>query len=821
MLQVINAIINAVMLFLQKLISMVLMTTCSALLDNSSFTPSKDYFIEMLGGAAGNGEANLENIMLLFRGAGIFIAIAILAFHLFLTLNGTSTELKDSVQGLLLKFGVSFVLIFLMPVIANAIMSASNTFYNTAVVSVIGGGSNGDLLQSSSSEALVSSSSLLDNISNQLSQSTVDIETGTVAGSDDDDTSPNYATWATTAAQFLLASSNPVLQAAAGLYGIIVLLTQLILYGVLVVQTIKLAFEIVKHYITMMALFISSPMFASFYTSTTTQSVMFSYLQMYALEIGLLIGTKVWCALLLLMMGSFSHGIMGLMAMIAWAKVGLSLTNMLKGLGLSTANTGGALFDTVAVTAGTMAMAASGMKKSAGGALISAGGAANSAALGAMGNGLLGRGFDKTAGYKAAQATFAGQMRQKKDKGAFGSGLRDAVNKKAAETDSKVLGAAASAVNKTTDALNGKANTTIPNSTKQMLDENLWSNRSAFSDAYGKLSPKQKEDYLSHLQDTMLGADNPLGLTAGLEHAGVKDGKLDIDPNYDYHAGGFHGTLTDANGAVANVTLSAQKSKNTVGSMQTTDGQDLYLDFDSWETSPSGSYDCAVNKDAAFGDTTDGENQYKFDSIANWGNDGVSDALSANSGVEQSSRLCASPSLSGGTEWTNSSTGQTLAHVENNGAVTTLDSNNALYSKIPTENNPSLYEQREDGMYQLTESAIRDSFNNGDHSKYGQHYGECIGVTRLDDHTYAATFRNGTDKDAKVKTYGFASVGSNAYNHTKRGYSGSRAIGHAQVTEFRDGQIPNNYRSYDDTIKGSNQLQKNLQAAAPKKKPKY
>ena len=158
-------------------------------------------------------------------------------------------------------------------------------------------------------------------------------------------------------------------------------------------QVIKLTGEVVQHYITCCCLVMCSPISGAFLAGEESSKAFFTYWKMLLVEIAMLVISRLWLLLGLNMMWTMvANSLPVYIAFFAFLRVGNSIPQVARSLGLSTSGLAGSLANSIAASGiGTM-MVLRNIGNFGGKSLTNVGSATNKAGLVTAGNFLLGRG---------------------------------------------------------------------------------------------------------------------------------------------------------------------------------------------------------------------------------------------------------------------------------------------------------------------------------------------------------------------------------------------------------------------------------------------
>lgn len=353
---VVEMFLSALLLTIQKAMVALFEFCIGSSLDN--FTPSLDYFREMLSMGDMNNWQQLENIV---RRGGIAIAVLILMFSFFSIIFVPTMDAMDSPVQVLIGFAVSLLLAVSGQPIVSSVMDVAATILDRILTAL---------------DALAPKG--LENFENIGKAASSKFYDKFVTNSDDP-----FGLKA--ASNFFESDVKSVLTIASAALSVILLL-------VLFYNLIKLIIELTQRYVTMCCLYLFIPVGGSFRVSNGTRNITDNYFRMMFSEVGLLVFTRVWIVLSMYIIYTFSLDIMGIFVAMSFIRFGISAENNLKAMGLATASTGAALLDSVALSGiamgRTLGVASSGLAKSIGFASAATGNVTGMK----LSNALLGRG---------------------------------------------------------------------------------------------------------------------------------------------------------------------------------------------------------------------------------------------------------------------------------------------------------------------------------------------------------------------------------------------------------------------------------------------
>lgn len=183
----------------------------------------------------------------------------------------------------------------------------------------------------------------------------------------------------------------------------------------------KLCVELIKRYITMCSLYLIAPPFTAFFITAETQLVTLSFIKLFGTTVMVFCFSKIWIFLSAYVLAHVKVSFVNMLAVIAFITFGVRIEAIFKEIGLSTANLGGALLDSVVATAGVMTYATKGLAGGIGNGLVNTGALAGNMNMVAAGSVLTKRSLapDQLAATMAGST--GGVMREKM--GAKASGL--------------------------------------------------------------------------------------------------------------------------------------------------------------------------------------------------------------------------------------------------------------------------------------------------------------------------------------------------------------------------------------------------------------
>lgn len=162
-----------------------------------------------------------------------------------------------------------------------------------------------------------------------------------------------------TLAQHAVNNINPISSASTGTsqilnnwsdlssFAIIPLIIKFILWCTLTIEVFKLVLEVIERFIVAIILELFSPIAFAFISNQTTSGITKKYLQMYISQEFLLITNKIMLYIFAAILTHGNRNVIGIMTLIAFVITAQRLDNHMKQLGLSVAQTGGALLGSV------------------------------------------------------------------------------------------------------------------------------------------------------------------------------------------------------------------------------------------------------------------------------------------------------------------------------------------------------------------------------------------------------------------------------------------------------------------------------------------
>lgn len=342
----VQSIFKSFCLVIQQLICMLLQYLTQGITDNT-FTPSLDTFISDEGGVI--SEVMYNNINDAFRYVSIGLAAFIVVVHVLCFFLSATTELKDSIGQLCIRFFICLLSAFYITSFLNVCMTFGRGIFDEAFSPII------QTLQAESGVKWIQYAS--------------------------DTNAFNDPTIGAIAEDAILANLSIIVE-------IFKLLVQIIFFAIVAYNFAKLCIELVKRYVIMCILHMASPLASSFYATAESQNVFFSYIKMFCVTVGVVAFTRLWIIFSLYVMQHLVCTFTNMCIMIAIIQFGVRIEMQLKEMGLSTSNLGGALLDNITATGVAMGMMVSHAKGAAGESMINLGGLTGNMGLTTVGSAL-------------------------------------------------------------------------------------------------------------------------------------------------------------------------------------------------------------------------------------------------------------------------------------------------------------------------------------------------------------------------------------------------------------------------------------------------
>lgn len=539
---IVQNIIDTFCAFFQK-IGCLFLAWIMSLCDMHNFKPNIYYFRSIFF----QDSANFDKVVDIFKVGGLFVALILFGYNIYISLAGLIIEYKENFFLLLVRFAaVCLAITISLPFLDNA-LKAGNAMSNY-VTTIVGDGTmlfnnelKNDAVDGAQLEIFANTKFEPESFTWKTDEDVED-ERGNLDG---------YAD----AAKMQMYFTDEVNAALAIIFGAFNLIIRAILFFVCGWFLLKLYLELVKRYMYMSCLYMMFPTACGFLASGATTTIFFTYLRMFGVEIGVLVLTRLWIALSMFVMGSLPSGTFSFIVIIAFINIGIKMENTLKDMGLSVSSTGPALLDSMAATAGGMIYMA---KRSTSGALTNIGAAKGNMALVAVGNAMSGKPISPDAIANAANASIGGAIRQRM-------------------TSDSRTGTGAS----TASSIFGKPNTSsnLTESKKQnmfdLLNENSRMSKDAFTrEINSGLNSAGRQEMFDAITTSQFG-----DLSNTLNACG-EGSKLNIN-SYDQYSG-FGTSITDENGNVLASGTISEKQSPTGRSINFTDasGRQRYLNLD-------------------------------------------------------------------------------------------------------------------------------------------------------------------------------------------------------------------------------------------------
>lgn len=171
-------------------------------------------------------------------------------------------------------------------------------------------------------------------------------------------------------------------------------------------QLLKLAFELIKRYVTTVWLIMISPLVASSFTTSTTEIIAKAYANMFIGQLILLLITHIMLKTAIMMWyGTTIADLRQSLLLMAWIAIGNKLEQYMKTLKMDAPMAGGALFDAVAVGATGTFMGLSRASRAAGGVATNIGASTGNVSMVRAGQTLQGRANDSASALSAISNT--------------------------------------------------------------------------------------------------------------------------------------------------------------------------------------------------------------------------------------------------------------------------------------------------------------------------------------------------------------------------------------------------------------------------------
>lgn len=389
---IVQQVFEQTFLLLQKIIVCALAWIASAF-TNGDFAPDTTYMDDKVL----NG--NMPVIMEFFSYCGYVIIPTIFIVTFAIYFLGNTIEIKDSISQLIIRSFICIALVFYTPHILVSIMNTGSNVLNKSA-EYFGSGTNG----------------LNENDTGKLKSDTIYesawkwamTSTAGIAGKTDD-----QATILGVAPEEMEESYNLLSMVGDMIISIFRLFLNLIFFALVTWNFLKLCFEIVKRYVTLMCLYMLSPVMVACMASAYTQGIFISYCKMFISEVIVLVFNHTWVALSLFMMSNLQSSFIGMLVMISFINFGIKIEGILRDLGLNAANTGAALLDSIAITGFAMARTIGGAKHAVSGTIGNLGSLTGSAGMVKAANVLGGKPITPEAISDVMRTNMGGMLREK------------------------------------------------------------------------------------------------------------------------------------------------------------------------------------------------------------------------------------------------------------------------------------------------------------------------------------------------------------------------------------------------------------------------
>lgn len=347
--ELIENIFNSLCLAFQTVVCLYLQFLTNGI-TNNTFTPSLDAFISEDGGII--SETLYNDMNYAFRYVSLGLTLLLLVIHVTCFVFFASSELKDTLGQLALRLFLCVLAAFYLTSFLTTCMDFGRGIFNEAFSSIM--------------ETLSPTAGVYA-VSNMWTE---------MAGNKNAFSDP------------ALTALEVVGSANVKMLDILKFILQIIFFGIVAYNYTKLCAELVKRYVVMCLLHMCSPIASPFFVTSETQKVFISYIKMFSVEVGVVAFTQLWLNFSMYIMSTRVCSFTNMFVMIAIIQFGLQIENRLKELGLTTANMGGALLDSVAATGAMMGMMVTRAKGATGESMINLGGATGSMELVTLGSAL-------------------------------------------------------------------------------------------------------------------------------------------------------------------------------------------------------------------------------------------------------------------------------------------------------------------------------------------------------------------------------------------------------------------------------------------------
>lgn len=168
---------------------------------------------------------------------------------------------------------------------------------------------------------------------------------------------------------FGITESESILWGAFSYIAILLMIINIIFIIIVVIEFIKFMFEIIERYLVVQILLISSPVAGSCFVSRSTSSIFSNFFRMYLSQLFILCMNDLYLYLVATMMvtsfATSATSVSNTMIIIVTLKCAQRIDSYMKSMGLSVAQTGGALMGSIMGAAGTLGGLAFAAKKGA------------------------------------------------------------------------------------------------------------------------------------------------------------------------------------------------------------------------------------------------------------------------------------------------------------------------------------------------------------------------------------------------------------------------------------------------------------------------
>ncbi len=357
----------------------------------SSFTPSLDYLTENVLGGGEIGIAYLEKLKSLFFMVGGSVLIAMLFIHFIgLFLSGFH-EAKDTIVGLFGRTVFCIVMMFLIYTFGDAVMDFGNSMLAKA------------------SEYSLADEITEDDLSvytdGDDSKETIYDDLDTVITANDSENLSGQDEY-----MGLNIKEAALSYAQSAKLWVVIAIIRIILFCIVIYSFIKLVLEQIQRYMMAMVMYIGLPTAVALFGSAETELCFFAYMKMYGVEVAILVLTSVWIDISMYIMGHTISSFIGMLVMISFLRIGVSVERFLKEIGLSTASLGGSLLDTTAITGFAMLRAVSMGKEAIGKGTANVAALSGNMKLGQAASSILGRGSSLSSASQVMNSTVGARI---------------------------------------------------------------------------------------------------------------------------------------------------------------------------------------------------------------------------------------------------------------------------------------------------------------------------------------------------------------------------------------------------------------------------